>query len=170
MMGATTALIGADVDVYWNFHKRVWSVRDHRTRLVVAHLDGLVLSDVTFRVSASGNARVRSERRKNVHAFARGTVVWPAAEDCHRDDAVQVTYNPYKFTTFVIQDTGEPIFEARKAWLNGRSVLVDMVPPPLPICPTCNGATCPFCGGPDADYHSECFPCETCAGRGSVTV
>lgn len=127
---ATTALIGMDVDVYFNLHKRLWSVRSRETRRVVAHLDGLVLRNVRFRVSAAGNARVRAEGRKNVHAFARGTVEWPAAEDCHRDDVVQVTYNPFKYTTFVVQDTGEPIFEARKAWLNGRSVLVDTTPRP----------------------------------------
>ncbi len=129
-MEATTALIGLDVDVYWNLHSGVWSVRDRRTRLVVAHLNGLVLADVRFRVSAAGNARVRSEGRKNVHAFARGTIVWPAAEETHdlRGGLVQVTYNPYKYTSFVVQDTEEPIYEGRKAWLNGRSVLVDTAP------------------------------------------
>lgn len=126
-MEATTALIGRDVDVYWNLHKKVWSVRDRATRLVIAHLDGLVLRDVTFRVSAAGNARVRREGRKNVHAFARGTIVWPGPEETYRlRDVVQVTYNPFKFTTFIVQDTNEPIFEARRAWLTGRSVLVEV--------------------------------------------
>ncbi len=116
-------LIGTDVDVYFNLHKKVWSVRDRKTRLVVAHLDGLVLSGVTFRVSAAGNARVRSEGRKNVHAFARGTVVATHAAECHDLLAVQVTYNPWKYTTFVVQGTEVPIFNAETAWLNGRSVL-----------------------------------------------
>ncbi len=126
-MEPTTALIGLDVDVYWNFHKKLWSVRSRETRLVVAHLDGLVLADVRFRVSAAGNARVRAEGRKNVHAYARGIVVWPGAEECHREGVVQVGYNPYIYTTFVTED-GHPIYEARKAWLNGRSVLVDTAP------------------------------------------
>lgn len=117
----TTTLIGTDVDVYWNLHRHTWSIRDRKSRLVVAHLDALVLSDVRFRVSAAGNARVRSEGRKNVHAFARGTVV-SVGESVPSESATSVTYNPYQYTTFVEADTGTPVHDANMVWLSPRKV------------------------------------------------
>lgn len=114
-------LIGTDVDVYFNLHRKCWSVRDRKTRRVVAHAAQVVLSDVTFRVSAAGNARVRREGKKNVHAFARGTV----CEDQLRffvEDTALVTYNPYKFTTFVDAENGWPIYGASFASFNGKIV------------------------------------------------
>jgi hypothetical protein len=118
-------IIGTDVDVYFNLHKRLWSVRDRKTRRVVAHLDGITLSDVTFKVSAAGNERVRAEGRKNVHAFARGTVVATVSfyGPSQSEPATFITYNPYENTTFVRKDTGTPIHTAPMAWLGKRTVL-----------------------------------------------
>lgn len=87
------------VEVYWNLHKHVWSVR-HKGR-VIKHLDFVTLRDVTWVVQPAGNARVRREGKKNVHAFARGTLgdiddVMGAKWDCLR-----LVYNPYKFDSFV---------------------------------------------------------------------
>lgn len=116
-------LIGTEVDVYFNLHKKVWSVRDRKTRRVIAHLDSLVLSDVTFHVSAAGNARVRSEGRKNVHAFARGTVVSTEPEPVPAG-AADITYNPHKHTTFVTRYGEHPVTGAMYAYFNGRKVQV----------------------------------------------
>lgn len=113
-------LIGTDVEVYWNLHRKVWSIRDRRTRRVVCHAAGLTLDDVTFVVSAAGNARVRREGRKNVHAFARGTLV--SFNGTPDDGADEVTYNPYKHTTFVLRDDGTPVHTAARAWLGPRMV------------------------------------------------
>jgi len=114
-------IIGLDVDVYFNLHKKCWSVRDRKSRLVIAHAAQVVLSDVTFRVSAAGNARVRREGKKNVHAFARGTVV-SIGTLFTIEGSVGVTYNPYKYTTFVNADNERPVYGARLAGFSGRSV------------------------------------------------
>jgi hypothetical protein len=120
----TTNLIGRDVDVYFNLHRKCWSIRDRKTRRVVAHADSVVLSDVTFRVSAAGNARVRAEGRKNVHAFARGTVVnFDGEREFFIEDTARVTYNPYKYTTFVDAYDETPVHGARRVWFDGRTVL-----------------------------------------------
>lgn len=119
-------MIGTDVDVYFNLHRKVWSVRDRKTRRVVAHTKNVVLTDVRFRVSAAGNARVRAERRKNVHAFARGTLVGFNVLDSLPDrGGVFVVYNPYKYTTFVEKDTERPVHSANMAWMFGGTVVVD---------------------------------------------
>lgn len=35
----------------------------------------------------------------------------------------------------------------------------------LDVCPTCNGNGCPYCDGPEADYHTMCIPCPDCQGK-----
>lgn len=120
-------MIGTEVDVYFNLHKHVWSVRDIKTRRVIAHVDAITLVNVTFRVSAAGNARVRREGRKNVHAFARGTVV-SSGIAATSSRAVAVTYNPHKHTTFVEKATGFPVESASMVWLSGKTVLATLTP------------------------------------------
>jgi hypothetical protein len=62
------------VRCYWNLHRNCWSVQDARTRKVIGHAAKVLLRDVTFTVSAAGRERVLREGRKNVHAFACGTL------------------------------------------------------------------------------------------------
>jgi len=106
------------VEVYFNLHKKIFSVRLVKTRRVVLHTDSIILKDVTFKVSEAGRQRVLKEKRKNVHAWARGTfveaggcdlAVWPGK-------VVRVKYNPYKYDTFVT-DFG-PIHTASQAVLS----------------------------------------------------
>jgi hypothetical protein len=100
---------GARVDVYWNLNKDVFSVRSRERDSygrVIAHVRQVNLSDVTFVVSEAGRQRVLRNRRKNVHAFMRGT--WsssPVPAD------VPLSYNPYTGATFVSE--GLPVFEAQ---------------------------------------------------------
>lgn len=35
-------------------------------------------------------------------------------------------------------------------------------------CSNCGGQGCPYCGGPEADYHTMCFDCSVCNGTGKV--
>ncbi len=30
------------------------------------------------------------------------------------------------------------------------------------VCYDCDGEGCPYCGGPEQDYHTACIPCQTC--------
>lgn len=125
-------LIGRDVDVYFNLHRKMWSVRDRRSRRVVAHVRELVLGDVSFRVSAAGNARVRAEGRKNVHAFARGTVLDVGHMLLPSNQSVSVTYNPYRYTTFVEERTETPVHTASIAWFGPKTLFVED-PSPSPV-------------------------------------
>lgn len=58
------------VRAYRNLHQKCWSLkyRDHP----VHHASEVTLEDVRFVVQPSGRARVRREKRKNVHAFVEG--------------------------------------------------------------------------------------------------
>ena len=102
--------VGAKVEVYWNLHKKVFSVRarsgEHRGCLI-AHVDEFTLVNATFAVSEAGRRRVLAEQRKNVHAFVRGE--WAKPTD---QPMLPVTYNPYKYETFVRPVDGCPVLEA----------------------------------------------------------
>ena len=63
------------VRVYYNIHKRCFSVQDYKTGLVKRHARNISLTNAMFVVRKSGNERVKSEGKKNVHAFVNGIVV-----------------------------------------------------------------------------------------------
>jgi len=108
------------VFVYYNLHKHKWSVKDVKTGRVIGHYYDVSLYNAKFKVSEAGRARVLKEKRKNVHAgvegyltkdvLARkmdGTILWESQSERHA-----VTYNPYKYDTFVTVADEEPIHKA----------------------------------------------------------
>ena len=108
------------VFVYYNLHKHKWSVKDVKTGRVIGHHYEVSLYNAKFKVSEAGRARVLKEKRKNVHAgvegylttdyLARkmdGTILWESQSERHK-----VTYNPYKYDTFVTVPDEEPIHKA----------------------------------------------------------
>lgn len=107
--------------VYYNLHKRVWSLRE-RGR-VVAHAPTLYIAG-RCKVSQAGRERVLREGRKNVHAGIVGEVlsVGPAVEDA--TTLRECTYNPYKFTSFVYKDTLEPVEGEHVFLMDNRRVFV----------------------------------------------
>lgn len=113
------------VDVYYNLHKKRLSVRDCETRRVLAHVDGIALKNVTFHVSESGRQRVLRDRRKNVHAFVRGYLdTTPYMRDVMDKCDVQVSYNPYKYNSFVRIVDASPIKSADHVIIQGRVIKV----------------------------------------------
>ena len=98
------------VFVYYNIRKKCWSIRDCKTRRVIGHSDLLCLRDVTFKVSAAGRARVLKEGRKNVHAGCEGTPESRLLGTLGAKlEAEQVTYNPYKYESFVRVSDKSPV-------------------------------------------------------------
>lgn len=123
--------MSASDNVYFNLHKRVFSiklrgkVREHTDFTLVLPED----DKVEFVVSEPGRQRVLREQRKNVHAYVRGLAYTNKDEYLQRpsetllhtpDEAVQallrihgkptrVSYNPYKGSTFYNEKTGEPV-------------------------------------------------------------
>jgi hypothetical protein len=109
---------GLKVEVYKNLHKDAFSVRDAKTKKVIAHVDEIDFINVTFKVSEAGRQRVLKERRKNVHAFVCGSVF--RGENLSVDP---VRYNPYESGTFTNQ-SGMPITGAYKAKLIDGRILI----------------------------------------------
>ena len=124
------------VEVYFNLPRKIWSVRDLATGLVVEHVNEITIENPVFSVQPAGRRKVLREGRKNVHAVVRG-------ERIERPQVggggVPVTYNPYKCcsdcgtlelcagldtcrATFVTKPEGAPIHGAGLATLSGRAV------------------------------------------------
>ena len=100
--------------VYYNLHKETFSVTYHSK--VIMHADFVKLENVEFRVRQGGLQRVRDEKRKNVHAFVIGNLIDYCEAPCFdlpkESSEHIVTYDPYKFSSFVLKLTGEQIGRA----------------------------------------------------------
>jgi hypothetical protein len=104
-----TVPTGTQVFVYYNLHTRLWSIRategPHKG-LVIAHAPFVRLHNVTAKVSQAGRQRVITEGKKNVHAGLCGTLEYHGSGGARPSDdsfpgLTEVTYNPYRYTTFV---------------------------------------------------------------------
>ena len=115
------------VEVYWNLRKKCYSVRSKGK--VIAHVPFITLKDVEWVVQPGGRRRVRKQKRKNVHAFARGT--WLYGDDelqlvndelrlCNR---MPITYNPYKHDQFVYRADNHPIHKSQMGFLSTTFVV-----------------------------------------------
>lgn len=58
-------------------------------------------------VQPAGNARVKKEQKKNVHAFVGGEIV-----DVPIKRGDRISYNPYSSPNFFVVKSGEPIESA----------------------------------------------------------
>lgn len=108
--------IGKRVMVYFNLHKKTFSIQ--YKGLVIAHADYVKLKNVEFRVRQGGKEKVRAEMSKNVHAFVIGDLVefieYPATDIPSATSSKSITYDPYKYDSFVYRDTEEPVTSARE--------------------------------------------------------
>jgi len=94
------------VFVYWNLHKGLWSVKALEGPMkgrVIMRSEEVFLSDVEGKVSEAGRQRVLRERKKNVHAGIVGKLSNSAAlhRKLVREVGDTITYNPYKYESFV---------------------------------------------------------------------
>jgi hypothetical protein len=106
--------IGDRVMVYYNLHKHTFSVRSNNR--VVIHADYVKLVDVEFKVRQGGREKVVQDKQKNVHSFVIGTLVdycnYPCEDIPSEPNNNIVTYNPYKYNSFVMKDTEESVYKA----------------------------------------------------------
>ena len=117
------------VFVYFNLRRKCLSVKALEGPMkgrVIRHVNSIVLSCATFKVSEAGRQRVLRERRKNVHA---GVVGHHTDVPMHWGDPIK--YNPYKYSSFVHAVNETPVHAARMAEISARdgraSILAQLV-------------------------------------------
>jgi hypothetical protein len=120
------SLMGQRVKVYYNLHKHTFSVK--KNELVILHADYVKLENVEFKVRPGGKQKVRQENSKNVHAFVIGDLVdycqYPCDDIPEEPTGDVVTYNPYKYDSFVYKETEEPVFNATEVdMINSKNKL-----------------------------------------------
>jgi len=117
--------IGKQVFVYFNLHKKCWSIRHNG--IVIAHTDFVCLKNVQFKVSQAGRARVLQTKQKNVHAGVFGTII--AKQDIQLLNFWSpVTYNPYKYETFVLRHDDTPVYHSETVSMGVQRLLAKSVP------------------------------------------
>lgn len=128
------------VEVYRNLHNGKLSVRCAKYKRVLGWCDEIVLRNAEFKVSEAGRKRVVTERKKNVHAFAKGFVlgikgftsrngkgvITPNKIFADLPDPVAVTYNPYKYESFVRLEDEQPIYHAYRATVTPKAITAHM--------------------------------------------
>ena len=132
----TMECIGMKCFVYFNLHKRCFSVKalegPNKGR-VIAHADAVYMEDCVFKVSEAGRQRVLREQRKNVHAGVVGVVRYFPRWDAEKSDPsnyVGVKYNPYKYRTFVKADNPAiPVASADMCWLDANKRTIGAINP-----------------------------------------
>jgi hypothetical protein len=115
------------VFAYRNLHRQCWSVKALEGPLkgrVIYHANDLTLGWCDFKVSQAGRQRVLREQKKNVHAGVVGylTECGEIATD-GIDLDVPITYNPYKYDSFVDARCEVPVSSALFVNLNSKGKL-----------------------------------------------
>ncbi|MDT0160444.1 hypothetical protein [Bacillus sp. AG4(2022)] len=93
---------------------KLFSIKDKKSGLVVAHGDSFKVTDVTCKVREGGRQRVIKDKRKNVHAFLIATY----AGECNFDtgEMTELYYDPYTLDAFINRATGKVATEADTVW------------------------------------------------------
>ena len=110
-----TIELAQEVEVYRNLNNGMWSIRDSKTKQILAHATAVLLHSPTFHVQPAGRDRVRRERRKNVHAYVKGRYIPPTLTPPTDYDALfkETTYDPYNDDYFMAD--GLPLYQATLA-------------------------------------------------------
>ena len=124
----TNTMMNQKVEVYRNLHKKCWSVRNNATGHVLWHCNEVMLKDVDLVVRPAGRAKVLREKRKNVHAFAKGEILYTSVGDNLKkidtggyiEKFKQIVYDPYQYESFVYAESKEPIFKADTVHLTNK--------------------------------------------------
>ena len=116
-----TLLSGQAVEVYFNLHKHVFSIRDKKTKLVLAHAENVLLKNVTFKVSQKGREKTVASKQKGVHAFLVGEFVSSKATS-PSEKWKSAYYNPYLTETFIDFHSKETLTDAAFVYCEKKRV------------------------------------------------
>ena len=111
------------VGVYYNLHKKCLSVKSLEGPSygkVIHHRKSVKIKSAMFVVNEAGRKKVIKEKKKNVHAYVRGFIVNSFSKKKLKQ--VRVTYNPYKYNTFIEIQTQNPIYSAKYVEINDTNI------------------------------------------------
>lgn len=114
-----------EVKVYFNLHKKMFSVKCAETGLVLAHGNDIVLAEPKFEVHQKGRERVIKEQKKNVHAYVTGKILQASPLPLETSEGMkEVYYNPYKTDKFLLNGKDANSQKLGFAFLTNKKVVV----------------------------------------------
>ena len=131
-----------EVFIYRNLTKKCWSIRacaGPQRGKVIHHVTSWTLRDAKFKVSQAGRNRVLAERCKNVHAGVSGELLsWKDLAGASEDGSIwypfvdglqveEITYDPYKWDSFVTANTYLTVHSARIVKADGSQVFAHRI-------------------------------------------
>lgn len=113
--------------VYYNLHKHLFSLKNHKTKLVEHKSNTVELTDCIFKVSEASRKRVLKEQRKNVHAGVLGELkrLDLSTEIGDLSGLTELTYNPYLYDSFVVKSSEKPVKSANRVVLHSKRVFAE---------------------------------------------
>jgi hypothetical protein len=134
------SVYGQEVKVHYNLHRcsrgvdpkegeSCWvvSTRQQGRWKVAGYVEGLLMKDVTFKVSRAGVDRIRRIKKRKVVAWFEGVAANPNTKSMKRaigsDDWLGVGFNPFEGYDFYLYETDEAIDEAPLAYVSGRKAI-----------------------------------------------
>ncbi|MFK4132359.1 hypothetical protein ACI2KR_08700 [Pseudomonas luteola] len=119
------------VRVYRNLNNGLVSIMCEKTRLVLGYGQEIMLDEVDFIVNESGRQRVLRDKCKNVHAYARGTIISATdflplkgrkisiePSESMLQPSERIFYNPYRSGSFTDLE-GRRVSRANRCFING---------------------------------------------------
>jgi len=109
------------VAAYWNLHKNIFSIQSREKEnygKVISHESSVAIASPKFVVRQTGREKVLKEKVKNVHAFIVGHLLNNREYIIKSGSSKLVTYNPYKFNSFVTMSSNEQVNYADLAELS----------------------------------------------------
>jgi len=103
--------------IYRNLRTKTWSLRSSKGR-VVGHPREIWIDSPVFVVSEAVRQRVIREKMKRVHAGVRGFI--STTRKVSLSDMVEVTYNPYKYSSFVVVSNEMPVKSADLVFMDSK--------------------------------------------------
>lgn len=109
--------------IYFNLHKKLFSCKNWKTKLVQYRAKSLYLTDCTFKVSQAGRSRVLTEKKKNVHAGVLGTIQYlDGLATTMAHSYRELYYNPYEVEGFTDLESGKLVESAEEVMLIDKQI------------------------------------------------
>jgi len=112
---------GQKVEVYYNLHKHVFSVKDVKSKRVIAYTPSILLQNVIFKVSEAQRQKVLQTKQKNVHARVKGEFLSFDSPD-NIETYQPAYYNPYKTSHFINFHTGDLLHTASFVFCQNKRI------------------------------------------------
>ncbi|NER40208.1 hypothetical protein G3M54_00055 [Bacillus megaterium NBRC 15308 = ATCC 14581] len=112
--------VGERVRVYFNLHTHLFSIVSLEGQYkgkVVAHGNGIILTNAKFKVNRSGQMKVRDKAEECTRIYR-----WGFSGLTEEALSKRAYYNPYKTDYFINWESKENIFEADKVMLKDKRV------------------------------------------------